>query len=262
MYYSDNHMNQRVDGGSQCEVRLKKRAFQTSLDDEIRDTINDEIKVVKPVIKSEGSFTQMDLGEIKNTAVNIKHTPHDIGNRSCKAVEKLKNQNSMEKSNFLHVDENADISDDCRTFFETNRFPPVYGYEHIPGDENVKYCEGNENIKLDVSDKNFNNKVERDIEYDKTEDHFINSEEIFPQDPTLHGQSCEEQTLLKYDFQNPRKNIPQFDGHIDTDELSEDKEFSNSTDDNFEEAFPQLDGHVGGQGVMKKKKLYTLNVTF
>ena len=96
-------------------------------------------------------------------------------------------------------------------------------------------------------DKIFHSKYDR-----SQEDDLINSEEIFSQDPTLQSQSCEDQTLLKNDFQNLRKTIPQLDGHIDTDELSEDEEFLSPT----EEAFPQLDGHVSGQEVIVKKKLF------
>ena len=91
---------------------------------------------------------------------------------------------------------------------------------------------------------------------DLGEDNVINSEDNFSQDPTFDSQSCEDQTWLKNDFQNLRKAIPQLDGHIDTDEMSDDEEFPNPTDDNFEEDFQQLDGHVSGQEVMDKKKLF------
>ena len=102
MFYFDNHNNESVDGRIKCEVELKNTTLQTDRaygDDKVKETSNDEIKLVKPIIKSEDRFAQLDLGEMKNAAVSSKQILHDNHDRSWKAEDEMKKGNVLMKAN-------------------------------------------------------------------------------------------------------------------------------------------------------------------
>ena len=244
MFYFDNHNNESVDGRIKCEVELKNTTLQSDQaygDDEVKETSNDEIKLVEPIIKSQDRFAQQDLGEMKNAAVSSKQILHDYHDRSWKAEDELKKGNVLMKANECE----GMLKNDTASFRESSCQHKSLKYNQIQTQEKFTH--------LDVAKSKDSTINPRQIifQLQSNEDKVELKDKICQLDGGISSASEEEADMIeRHELLN--------ECFIESFEDDSNSIHSESSQDCNEDSISQLDGNVSEDGKEIKKTLFAI----